>query len=29
MNQGDASEYPFINEEPNMNGTKYFYVLKD
>jgi hypothetical protein len=29
MNQGHAGLYPIVNEEPNANMTRFFYLLKD
>ena len=29
MNQGHASQYPIIDEEPNVNATRIFDIFKD
>jgi hypothetical protein len=29
MNQGNASQCPIVEEEPNVDTTKFFYLLKD
>jgi hypothetical protein len=29
MNEGNVSQYPIIDEEPNANATRFFDLLKD
>ena len=29
MNQGNVSQCPIIEEEPNVDATRFFYLLKD
>ena len=29
MNQGNASQCPIVEKEPNANAARFFYLLKD
>jgi hypothetical protein len=29
MNQGNATQYPLVEEEPNANAARFFDLLKD